>query len=103
MLHAEEAGSGVQYALHVYECGCKDLGEDGQLCMVLLGWAALLSWHRLCRGDGALGSRGAAVYAEAHFKNTEAWQMFVAELSVGSAPVSIWAGVDMDVNGTNQI
>ena len=26
---------------------CKDLGEDGQLCVVLLGWAALLSWHNL--------------------------------------------------------
>ena len=31
----------------MYECGCKDLGEDGQLCVVLLGWAALLSWHNL--------------------------------------------------------
>ena len=30
-------------------------------------------------------------------------QMFVAELSVGSAPVPIWAGVDMDVYGTSQI
>ena len=29
--------------------------------------------------------------------------MFVAELSVGSAPVPIRAGVDMDVNGTSQI
>ena len=28
---------------------CKDLGEDGQLCVVLLGWAALLSWHRMMR------------------------------------------------------
>ena len=36
-------------------------------------------------------------------KNTEAWQMFIAELSVGSAPVPIWAGVDMDVNGTSRI
>ena len=26
---------------------CKDLGEDGQLYVVLLGWAALLSWHNL--------------------------------------------------------
>ena len=30
-------------------------------------------------------------------------QLFVAELSVGSAPVPIWAGVDMDVYGTSQI
>ena len=29
--------------------------------------------------------------------------MFVAELSVGSAPVPIWAGVDMDVCSTSQI
>ena len=28
---------------------CKDLGEDGQLYVVLLGWAALLSWHRMMR------------------------------------------------------
>ena len=46
----------------MYECGCKDLGENGQLYAVLLGWAALLSWHRmmrgliLCRGGGALGN-----------------------------------------------
>ena len=33
----------LEYGLCVYECGCKDLGEDGQLCAVLLGWAALLS------------------------------------------------------------
>ena len=36
-------------------------------------------------------------------KGVGTWQMFVAELSVGSAPVPIWAGVDMDVNGTSQI
>ena len=30
-------------------------------------------------------------------------RLFVAELSVGSAPVPIRAGVDMDVNGTSQI
>jgi hypothetical protein len=35
----------LKYVLRVYECGCKDLGEDGQLCAVLLGWAALLSWR----------------------------------------------------------
>ena len=29
---------------------CKDLGEDGQLCVVLLGWAALLSWHSIVSG-----------------------------------------------------
>ena len=23
--------------VHVYECGCKDLGEDGRLYVVLLG------------------------------------------------------------------
>ena len=28
MLHTEEAGSG-----YVYVCGCKDLGEDGQLAV----------------------------------------------------------------------
>ena len=30
-------------------------------------------------------------------------RLFVAELSVGSAPVPIRAGVDMDVNGTSRI
>ena len=34
----------------MYECGCKDLGEDGQLYAVLLGWAALLSWHNIVSG-----------------------------------------------------
>ena len=33
-------------------------------------------------------------------QNTEAWQMFIAELSVGSAPVPIWAGVSMDAYNT---
>ena len=40
---------GLEYVLCVYECGCKDLGKDRQLCMVLLGWAALLSWHNCVR------------------------------------------------------
>ena len=31
------------------------------------------------------------------------WQMFVAELSVGSAPVLFWAGVDMDKYDASQI
>ena len=26
------------------------MGEDGQLCVVLLGWAALLSWHSIVSG-----------------------------------------------------
>ena len=34
----------------MYECGCKDLGEDGQLYAVLLGWDALLSWHNIVSG-----------------------------------------------------
>ena len=48
MQYAQEAG--LEYIICVYECGCKDLGEDGQLYMVLLGWAALLSWHRIVLG-----------------------------------------------------
>ena len=31
------------------------------------------------------------------------WQVFVAELSVGSAPVPFWAGVDMDEYDASQI
>ena len=27
----------LEYVVRVYECGCKDLGEDGRLCTVLLG------------------------------------------------------------------
>ena len=40
----------LEYVVNVYECGCKDLGEDGQLYAVLLGWAALLSWHNIVSG-----------------------------------------------------
>ena len=40
----------LDYVIHVYECGCKDLGEDGQLCTVLIGQVALLSWHRIVSG-----------------------------------------------------
>ena len=36
-----------------------------------------------------------------HFTYVGTWQMFVAELSVVSAPVPIWAGVDMDVHDTS--
>ena len=35
--------------------------------------------------------------------NIWTWQMFVAELSVGSAPVLFWAGVDMDEYDASQI
>ena len=38
------------YAICVYKCECKDLGEDGRLCTVLLGRAALLSWHKFVLG-----------------------------------------------------
>ena len=34
VLYAKEAD--LEYVVHVYECGCKDLGEDGRLCTVLL-------------------------------------------------------------------
>ena len=40
----------LEYVVRVYECGCRDLGEDGQLYAVLLGWAALLSWHNIVPG-----------------------------------------------------
>ena len=40
-----EAEFGVRFTC--VRMRCKDLGEDGQLCVVLLGWAALLSWHNL--------------------------------------------------------
>ena len=40
----------LEYEVNVYECGCKDLGEDGQLYAVLLGWAALLLWHIIVLG-----------------------------------------------------
>ena len=30
----------LEYVVCVYECGCKDLGEDGRLCTVLLGRVA---------------------------------------------------------------
>ena len=30
----------LEYMVCVYECGCKDLGKDRQLCMVLLGRVA---------------------------------------------------------------
>jgi hypothetical protein len=40
------------------ECGCKDLGEDGQLYAVLLGWAALLSWHNIVSGWWSIRHRG---------------------------------------------
>ncbi len=156
------------------ECGCKDLGEDGQLYAVLLGWAALLSWHNIvsgwwssrhrgcngvCRGsescemdyvqlcalvhtgctrqnsfsatptarptgfavdvgdqdfrghrrarakdlktENVWGVEESAANKGSCSSNTSSfnwtWQMFVAGLSVGSAPVLIWAGVDMDV------
>ena len=42
-----EAEFGVRFTC--VRMRCKDLGEDGQLCVVLLGWAALLSWHRMMR------------------------------------------------------
>ena len=42
----------------MYECGCKDLGEDGQLYAVLLGWAALLSWHNIVSGWWSSRHRG---------------------------------------------
>ena len=50
----------LEYVLRVYECGCKDLGEDGQLCAVLLGWAALLSWH-ICVGVVELSAAGVQI------------------------------------------
>ena len=40
----------LEYVVRVYECGCTDLGEDGQIYAVLLGWAALLSWHSIVPG-----------------------------------------------------
>ena len=33
--HAKEAD--LEYMICVYECGCKGLGEDRQVCTVLLG------------------------------------------------------------------
>ena len=30
----------MECMVHVYECGCKDLGGDGWLCTVLLGRVA---------------------------------------------------------------
>ena len=43
-----EAEFGVRFTC--VRMRCKDLGEDGQLCVVLLGWAALLSWHSIVSG-----------------------------------------------------
>ena len=40
----------LEYVVRVYECGCRDLGENGRLYAVLLGWAALLSWHNIVSG-----------------------------------------------------
>ena len=40
----------LEYVVRVYECGCRDLGEDGRLCAVLLGWAASLSRHNIVSG-----------------------------------------------------
>ena len=48
----------LEYVVRVYECGCKDLGEDGQLYAVLLGWAALLSWHNIVSGWQSSRHRG---------------------------------------------
>jgi hypothetical protein len=77
---------GLEYAIRVYECGCKDLGEDGQLCMVLLGRVALLSWHKIvpgwwssrqqgcngvCRGSKSCGDGYVQVCALVHTRCTQ--------------------------------
>ena len=51
--------------------------------------------------DEPVASKGLVMLE--HFENIKALQMFVAELSVGSAPVPIWAGVDTDVYDASQI
>ena len=40
----------LEYVVHVYEYRCRDLGENWQLYVVLLGWATLLSWHSIVSG-----------------------------------------------------
>ena len=75
----------MDYVICVYECGCKDLGEDGQLCTVLLGRDALLSWHRIvsglwssrqqgcnsvCRGSKSCGGDYVQVCALVHMRCT---------------------------------
>ena len=53
----------LEYVVRVYECGCKDLGEDGQLCMVLLGRVVSAVMAQDCAGvgDGVVGLSAAGV------------------------------------------
>ena len=48
----------LEYVIRVYECGCRDLGENGRLYAVLLGWTALLSWHNIVSGWWSSRHRG---------------------------------------------
>ena len=60
----------LEYVVRVYECGCRDLGEDGQLCAMLLGWGALLPWHNIVSGWWSSRQQG----CNGVCKGSESWE-----------------------------